>query len=90
VTDGEQTLHLTVRVRDMDRTRLFVHELMMLRDDMRVGASPFAERIERTLDRYVDGGDDEGDGVIADEATIEHVETIEDPCPRCGYPGDAP
>lgn len=80
---------LTVRVRDMDRTRLFVYQLTLLRDEMRVMASPHAERLDSLLERYIDGGDDEGDGVIADEATIEHVEVIEDPCPKCGYVGGA-
>ena len=77
--------HITVsaRVRDMDRTRLFVFQLQSLLDDMRVGASPFAPRLESALDRYIDGGDDEGEGVITD-SVVETVE-VETPCPNCGY-----
>ena len=72
-----------VRVRDMDRTRLFVWELGRLVDEMRIAASPHAERLESLFNRYVDGGDDEGEGGFADEVTVEHV--ITEPCPKCGF-----
>ena len=49
----------SVRVRDMDRTRLFVWELHELRSRMVVAADPFASELDRIIDRYVDGGDDE-------------------------------
>ena len=50
---------LTLWVRDMDRTRQLVWELWMLLDEMRVMASPHAERLERVLLRFADGGDDD-------------------------------
>jgi hypothetical protein len=43
---------LTVRVSDMDRFRLFVWELRKLHDEMRVMASPHAERLEGLVDRF--------------------------------------
>lgn len=43
---------LTVRLSDMDRFRLFVWELRQLHDEMRVGASPYAERLEGLVDRF--------------------------------------
>lgn len=77
------TATLQVRVRDMDRTRLFVHELTELADEMRVMASPHAERLERALARYIGGGDDEGAGEIVDSTVTEEV--IVEPCPHCGF-----
>lgn len=79
---------IRVRIRDMDRMRLFIHEVTTLVDEMRVMASPHADRLERALDRYVDGGDDEGEGVMTD--ATETVETIVEvaPCPKCGYQED--
>jgi len=50
---------LTVRVRDMDRTRLFVWQLHELRSRMTVAADPFAMELDQAISRYVDGGDDE-------------------------------
>jgi hypothetical protein len=47
-----------VRIRDLDRFRLFLWELHQLRDEMRVMASPHAERLEHLLDR-VDSDDAE-------------------------------
>jgi hypothetical protein len=45
---------LTIRVADMEEFRLFCWELRMLVNDMRVAASPFAERLEHALDRFTD------------------------------------
>jgi hypothetical protein len=45
---------ITVRIADVDEFRLFVWELRQLVDDMRVGADPYAERLERALDRFTD------------------------------------
>ena len=50
-------VQLTIRLIDIDRFRLFVWELMMLRDEMRVMASPHADKLERAIDRLV--GDDD-------------------------------
>lgn len=50
---------LTIRVADIDRFRLLVWEMRMLADRMRVEASPHAEALERILNRWADGGDDE-------------------------------
>ena len=52
-------LTLTVRVADLDRWRLFIWEMRMLADAMRVEACPHAEALERAVDRFMDGGDDE-------------------------------
>lgn len=52
---ARSTVSVKVRIADLDRTRLLLWELQMLLDDMRVGASPFAHRLEAALDRYVDG-----------------------------------
>lgn len=77
------SVNVTVRVRDMDRTRLFVHELTTLSDEMRVMPSPHSARLEHALARYIGGGDDEGEGELTD--AIEETEVIYDPCPKCGY-----
>jgi len=53
------SLTVTVRIADMDRTRLFVWELRELWFAMRLLNDPRAEELERILDRYTDGGDDE-------------------------------
>jgi hypothetical protein len=50
---------MTIRLRDIDRFRLFIWELRMLADQMRVMASPHSEALERAIDRFVEGGDDE-------------------------------
>ena len=47
-------LTMTVRILDMEEFRLFVWELRMLADEMRVSADPFAERLERAIDRFTD------------------------------------
>lgn len=52
---------LTIRVADMDEFRLLLWELRMLTDEMRVGASPYAERLERALDRFTDSDATEDD-----------------------------
>ena len=89
---ADSTIHMSVRVRDMDRTRLFVYQLEELISEMRISggiAGPMADyraRLESLFKRYIDGGDDEGDGEFADEVTVE--ETVETPCPRCGWNGD--
>ena len=56
---AEAHLTMTLRVADIDRFRLCVWELRMLADRMRVVASPHAEALERIVDRFADGGDDE-------------------------------
>ena len=42
---------ITVRVMDLELVRLFVWELRTLEDEMRVAASPFADRLGHALDR---------------------------------------
>ena len=49
------TLVTEIRVRDLPQYRLMVWELAQLHDDMRVGASPFAGRLGRIIDRFVFG-----------------------------------
>ena len=46
---------ISIRFRDMVRMRLFVWEL---REFARELPSPFAERLERIIERFMDGGDD--------------------------------
>lgn len=43
-----------VRIADVEEFRLFVWELRMLADEMRVAADPYAERLEHALDRFTD------------------------------------
>ena len=43
-----------VRIADVEEFRLFVWELRMLADEMRVVADPYAERLEHALDRFTD------------------------------------
>ena len=57
---AELTVHL--RIKDIDRFRLLLWELMTLRDEMRVMASPHADRLDRLIERFTEGGDDEGAG----------------------------
>jgi hypothetical protein len=47
-------VELTIRIADIEAMRLFVWELRMLADQMRVAADPFAERLEHALDRFTD------------------------------------
>lgn len=42
----------TVRLTELPKFKQLLWELRMLENDMRVGASPFADRLTRTLDRY--------------------------------------
>ena len=46
---AEMTVH--IRLQDIDRFRLFLWEARQLVDEMRVMASPHAERLEHLLDR---------------------------------------
>ena len=55
---AEMTVHLNIK--NLDRVKLLRWELETLCNDMRVGASPFAERLETLLERF-DGGDQDGD-----------------------------
>jgi hypothetical protein len=50
---------MTLRIADSERYRLFCWELTMLVDRMRVEASPHAEALERLVDRFTDGGDND-------------------------------
>jgi hypothetical protein len=43
-----------IRIADVEEFRLFVWELRMLADEMRVAADPYAERLENALDRFTD------------------------------------
>ena len=52
-------LTLTVNVKNMDRVRLLGWELFALLDEMRVMASPHAEKLEAILDRF--GGEEVDD-----------------------------
>jgi hypothetical protein len=52
-------LTVKVNVKNLDRVRLLGWELTTLRDDMVVGASPFAERLDAILDRFVGEQDDD-------------------------------
>lgn len=50
---------IAIRIRDLERFRLFVWELRQLADRMRIEESPYADTLERLLDRLTGGGDDE-------------------------------
>jgi hypothetical protein len=56
---AEAVLSVSVRVRDMERTRLFVYQLHELRSRMVVASDPFASDLDRIIDRYLEGGDDD-------------------------------
>lgn len=64
------SVSMTIRIADMDRCRLLIWELRQLESDMRVGADPFAERLERALDRFFDGPED--------DPTVDHIPVTED------------
>jgi hypothetical protein len=49
---------ITVRLSDVPEFKLCIWELRMLADEMRVAASPYAERLEHVLDRFTDAPDD--------------------------------
>ena len=63
---ASSVVSLSVRVRDMERTRLFVFELQELRSRMVIASSPFATDLDRVIDRYVGGGDDEAPTTCGD------------------------
>lgn len=46
-----------LQIRDLDHFRLFVWELRMLADRMRIEACPHAEALERLVDRLMDADD---------------------------------
>lgn len=48
------TVVMTVRISELEQFRQFVWELRMLADRMRVEASPHAEALERSLERFMD------------------------------------
>jgi hypothetical protein len=56
---AETTMHVVLDVKNLERMGLFVWELIALQDEMRVMASPHAERLESLITRFVDG--DEAD-----------------------------
>lgn len=60
------SLTVSVRVRDMKRTKLFVWELHELRSRMVLVGDAFATDLDRIIDRYVDGGDDDAEEEAAD------------------------
>jgi hypothetical protein len=53
---------ITIRIADVEEFRLFVWELRTLADEMRVVADPFAERLERAVDRFTDNPEERPDG----------------------------
>lgn len=60
------TARLTVSLIDLPQMQQLVWELRMLENDMRVGASPFADRLSHALDRMFrerdpDGESDDGE-----------------------------
>lgn len=50
---------IRVELRDLPAVKLLLWELRKLADEMRVSADPYAERLERTLDRMLAYGDDD-------------------------------
>jgi aminoglycoside phosphotransferase len=51
---------LTIRITDAEAFRLFVWELRVLADQMRVEACPHRDALEHALDRLMDGDDEHG------------------------------
>jgi hypothetical protein len=62
---AEAHITMTVDVKNLERMGLFVWELIALQDEMRVMASPHAERLESLITRFVDGdeADDRPEGL---------------------------
>jgi hypothetical protein len=58
VDDGT-TAMLTINVKNMGRLKLLLWELTELLDEMRVMASPHAERLDATLTRFAGEDDDD-------------------------------
>lgn len=56
---SKANLTVTIRVRDTARAQLFAFQLQLLVDEMRVSADPYAQRLERIVGRFLEGGDDE-------------------------------
>lgn len=48
----KRTARLVVSVVGLPQMRQLIWELVALRDDMRVGASPFADRLEHIVARF--------------------------------------
>lgn len=55
------TLDIKVSLKDLPALKLLVVELVSLHDDMRVGASPFADRLGAALHRFGLVAEDESD-----------------------------
>jgi hypothetical protein len=53
-------MDVVLRIADLKPFRLFLWELRQLQDEMRVMASPHADRLEHAIDRFIDGDIDEG------------------------------
>mgnify|MGYP001557827436 FL=1 len=56
---AKDTIQINVRIRDTERFRLILWELEQLWGRMRIVGSPFADELERILERNLEGGDDE-------------------------------
>ena len=55
---NQHTVRMELDVKGMKSVRLLGVELLALHDDMRVGASPFADRLGRIIERFA--GPEEG------------------------------
>ena len=53
--DDEEIIEYEIGPGDEKRLLLLIHELETLRDEMRVMASPHAERMERIVERFFAG-----------------------------------
>lgn len=55
---GNAQVTVTLRLADVPEMKLLLWELRQLADEMRVSADPYAERLERALDRFTDEPED--------------------------------
>ena len=56
---ADETIQINVRIRDTERFRLVLWELEQLWGRMRIVGSPFADELERILERNLAVEDDE-------------------------------
>ena len=56
--DSQSSVTVTLRLGDVREFKLLLWELRMLADEMRVAADPYADRLERALDRFTDEPDE--------------------------------
>lgn len=57
VASNKVVMH--IRIKDLDRAKLLMYQLNELRSKMVIEASPYASELDKIIDRFLDGGDDD-------------------------------